>query len=500
MTGSGTEGDPWIVGDVDDLQAVGDQITYLLSEHYKLGSDIDASETETWNINNGFIPIGFYGTPFSGTFDGAEYTISDLYINRTSINQPVGLFGETQTAIVKDVTLADASIIGEDNVGVLIGEAYGTTVSGCHSTGSVKAIDNYVGGIVGFANHYGGIPTTITDCSSSCAVSGDDYAGGVNGYSITATISECYASGAITTTDDYAGGIVGTTFGTVSNCYARGSVTGDQYVGGLIGLNYGTVSDCFSTGAPTGNNDVGGLIGANSGTATNCFWDTTTSGTETSDGGTGYATATMLLFATYGNATWDIGQADATRNDGYPFLSWEIDESATVWQIFGEGTYSITTSANFPDLMDNKGRHPKNARVRAYRVDTHSLVDEQYTDHNGTVTFSELPAGVDVIFLATWGGISQPDKQRWFFLQVYDVDGGGTGAGTAAGALSNLGLGTEDSPQFTAVNLGHASDTTITRVDSGRIAIEGVNIVRSAGTVADNEIVRFSGTTGDLVK
>lgn len=46
-----------------------------------------------------------------------------------------------------------------------------------------------------------------------------------------------------------------------------------------------------------------------------------------------------------------------------------------------------------------------------------------------------------------------------------------------------LGLSSADSPQFTAINLGHASDTTITRASAGVAAIEGVNIVTTAGGV-----------------
>lgn len=59
---------------------------------------------------------------------------------------------------------------------------------------------------------------------------------------------------------------------------------------------------------------------------------------------------------------------------------------------------------------------------------------------------------------------------------------GGTGATSAADARTNLGLGTADSPQFTAINLGHASDTTITRTGAGDIAIEGNAVYRAGGT------------------
>jgi hypothetical protein len=58
---------------------------------------------------------------------------------------------------------------------------------------------------------------------------------------------------------------------------------------------------------------------------------------------------------------------------------------------------------------------------------------------------------------------------------------GGTGAGTAADAATALGVGTGDSPHFTAVNLGHASDTTLARSASGIMTIEGA-VVKTAGT------------------
>lgn len=51
----------------------------------------------------------------------------------------------------------------------------------------------------------------------------------------------------------------------------------------------------------------------------------------------------------------------------------------------------------------------------------------------------------------------------------------------AATARTTLGVGTGDSPQFTAVNIGHASDTTLTRVSAGVVAIEGSNVLLASG-------------------
>ncbi len=76
---------------------------------------------------------------------------------------------------------------------------------------------------------------------------------------------------------------------------------------------------------------------------------------------------------------------------------------------------------------------------------------------------------------------------------------GGTGASTAADAATALGVGTGDSPQFTGVNLGHASDTTLTRSSAGVLAVEGVTVslnstsaTHTAGTI---ELGAASDTT-----
>jgi hypothetical protein len=75
MSGSGTPGDPYIIYDVYDLQAMENDLT----AHYTLGGDIDASATSDWNDGAGFEPVGTFvsGHPelvFSGSFDGRGFT------------------------------------------------------------------------------------------------------------------------------------------------------------------------------------------------------------------------------------------------------------------------------------------------------------------------------------------------------------------------------------------------------------------------------------------
>ena len=55
-----------------------------ISDSYILVNDIDCSDTINWNSGLGFNPIANNTVPFQGILDGDFYTISDLYINRTS--------------------------------------------------------------------------------------------------------------------------------------------------------------------------------------------------------------------------------------------------------------------------------------------------------------------------------------------------------------------------------------------------------------------------------
>jgi len=366
----------------------------------------------------------------------------------------VGLIGSGGICTpIFDSCSCGASVTGGtgalSGVGGFTGEdmSDGTTYTNCYATGNVSAAGNsyYIGGFMGYTREAN---TTFTSCYASGDVSGYRAVGGFVGESDIDTsdsetnYSKCYATGDVTG-DRYVGGFGGELEGTCTNCYARGATTGTgtTYVGGFAGWS-DVLVNCYSTGVVTGSGSyVGGFIGRNYVSATNCFWDTQTSGQASSDGGTGKTTQLMKSLGTFHNASWDIVQSTTDRNDGYPFLSWEIDESDSIWKIYGgvggeDGYYSL----DFPDLMDDHGRRPKSARVRAIRTDTHQVIEEERTDQNGTCTFDELPVGQDIVFHAIWGGVTSAEKEEWFFLRVNEIEDGGTGAGSAATARDNLGV------------------------------------------------------------
>jgi hypothetical protein len=306
--GSGTEEDPFQVGDWYNLN---NTRNYPGNYYFVLVGNLDAGSagydelaSETADSGKEWLPIGHLDDPsvsFNGTFDGQGYSISDLFINRTD-TPGVGLFGYVYGTI-ENVGVADASVTGSNDVGILIGRNYGT-VNNSYATGTATGEGNNAGGLVG-RNDYG-------------------------------TIHNSYSTGSVTDSNNV-GGLVGYNYyGTVDNSYSTGDVTGDRKVGGLVGYNeYGTVDNSYSTGSVTGGKNLGGLVGVNDGAVSNSFWDTETSGLITSAGGTGKTTAQMMDITTFTGALWDIiAVADSgTRDtsyiwnvvDGvtYPFLSWQ---------------------------------------------------------------------------------------------------------------------------------------------------------------------------------
>ena len=75
-------------------------------------------------------------------------------------------------------------------------------------------------------------------------------------------------------------------------------------------------------------------------------------------------------------------------------------------------------------------------------------------------------------------------------------------AESGATLRTSIGVGTTDSPQFTGIELGAATDNTITRPSAGDIAIENNIIYRLGGTdvaVADGGTGLGSGTSGGVL-
>ena len=354
-TGKGTEQNPYEVGNVDQLQCINNQ---SLSANYTQVSDIDASGTSEWNEGKGFDPIGELDfnnddTEFNGTFDGQEYSVTNLTVNRSTESR-VGLFGIVEkNGRVTNVSVANATLTGDFAVGGLVGENHGT-VESSYLTGGVSG-NIRVGGL--FGTNLGKVESSYSTSDVTSSGQGD-WVGGLVGWNGNGgTVNSSYATGSVNGSGDHAGGLVGYSRGSVNSSYATGNVTAADAVGGLIGEIRGTyavgvVRDSYATGSVNGNgsvaalvgensnatinssyatgnvsgsSDVGGLVGNNDvGTVNDGYWDTEATGQSTSDGGTGLNTSEMVGNAAESNMTgfdftntWDV---QTTGNESYPLL------------------------------------------------------------------------------------------------------------------------------------------------------------------------------------
>ena len=69
---------------------------------------------------------------------------------------------------------------------------------------------------------------------------------------------------------------------------------------------------------------------------------------------------------------------------------------------------------------------------------------------------------------------------------------------TISDSAAGIGLGTGDSPQFTGIELGHASDTTIARASAGEISVEGTQLAKLDGNLQDLDTLGAASSDGEI--
>jgi len=167
------------------------------------------------------------GTPYTGTFDGCGYTISNLSVasnatagvfNNEGLFKTIGING-----VVKNLGMINPSVKPDSGyAGAICGTNYGS-IENCYN----------LGGEISVASMYGG------------GIVGDNQG----------AIRECYNTGSVTSQNGSSiGGIAGCTHngGMIIDCYNTGAITGAWYVGGICGqLNVGTITNCYGTGTAT---------------------------------------------------------------------------------------------------------------------------------------------------------------------------------------------------------------------------------------------------------
>ncbi|MGH6789850.1 MAG: ZmpA/ZmpB/ZmpC family metallo-endopeptidase-related protein [Pseudolabrys sp.] len=343
----------------DELQGMADNT----AGNYCLKNDIDMS-----SISN-FLPVGIPPSHiFTGTFDGGNHVIRNLKTNHSDLDD-VGLFGLTNGATIKNVTLDNPKVVAGkvgDHVGALVGTAQGTTISNVHVVNGevvLNATGGDGGGIAGFLT--GNSTIDLSSVATDVVTKGDANAGGLLGETdVNIKVTRSYASGLVfcTGTNCDAGGLVGATgtnttisksfstatvfcptnstcgglvgyasAGNFSFVYASGEVVSGTgtveggLIGTLDGANSATLNQVYAIGLVGGSaSTLGGLIGVSNGSPSThgAYWDAQTSGRSTSAVGTAMTTRQMWnnMPGLFNTTTWHI-----TLRYGYPYLTTGLD-------------------------------------------------------------------------------------------------------------------------------------------------------------------------------
>lgn len=213
---------------------------------FKLSSDVDMSVFTIWS------PIGRVDFPFSGTFDGQGYKISNLCSGGSGF---VGLFG-CVAGTVKNVAVVDSSwYTTNDNVGSITGILNsGGNIEICYSESGISG-KNCVGGIVGKSV----ATSTIKNCYNKSGISGIDKVGGIIGHNNGTTVSNTYNLGAVTGNGSNFGAIVGyNQSGSYSNVVYNNENASSGSITGVTGATYAAMQGLKTSSAVTKPSSMSG--------------------------------------------------------------------------------------------------------------------------------------------------------------------------------------------------------------------------------------------------
>lgn len=257
--GSGSVADPYKI-------VTGGQLLLMknyTNKHFILAGNIDLDNKNWQPIHN-----------FEGELDGVGYTIRNLKISRSDMEQ--GLFANIcGNAVVKNLNIKGVNINAGNcsYVGALAGTITGNNiiidnVNILLTKGSLIYGEKCVGGITGSYDALGQIKNCQVEAvSTDYTIKGSSSVGGICGSATkgcSASIEKCTVKVSVYG-GDYIGGILGTTdktsnFLKVSSCGFYGKVSGGSNVGGIAGF-CSTLVACKVDADITGKDITGGVCG-----------------------------------------------------------------------------------------------------------------------------------------------------------------------------------------------------------------------------------------------
>lgn len=241
FAGAGTESNPYLINNATDLINLSSNVNggeKYAGKYFILTNDIVLN----WQR---FTPIGnSYEKRFSGTFDGDNHIIENLYVE-TSSNY-AGLFGVLGGATIKNIIVK-----GQINITGSGGSKYAGGISGYNIDSKFENCANYcyvdaegdfsvnIGGISGYSSGFNVVvgivlsKSSFTLCKNFGYLAGrceSSYVAGINGGGSCNTISRCFNAGDIIAGSDdtssyaIAAGINVARVNNIEYCYNSGFI------------------------------------------------------------------------------------------------------------------------------------------------------------------------------------------------------------------------------------------------------------------------------------
>ncbi|PIN90525.1 hypothetical protein COU60_01750 [Candidatus Pacearchaeota archaeon CG10_big_fil_rev_8_21_14_0_10_34_76] len=225
---------------------------------------------------NNWEPIGDYDSPFIGNYNGNQFEIKNLKINRPDEDY-VGLFGASRVAILRNIKIIDSTVSGRRYVGTLAGYFFGGELSSSYVINGYLAGYSTSGGLLGQMGSDKFSENLINKSFFEGSLEGTEYIGGLVGRTDRFFRNKVENSFSIINirTRASTGGLVGGLFlGNVFNSMSFGNIEsfGDDSsfsLGGLAGLvGPGIISSSSSSVKITSydlQGEEGGFFGFNEG-------------------------------------------------------------------------------------------------------------------------------------------------------------------------------------------------------------------------------------------
>lgn len=310
MSGSGTEGDPYQVTNCIDLQDMEDNTTAT----YILVNNIDCSDTINWNGGLGFNPIN---TSFTGSIDGNDKTISDLYINRplTNYNALIYKF-DNPDSYIKDLNIDGFLIYGKIYTSTLVSHANsGPDFSNIHATNIELHGTTQTGIIFGV----GGKDSDLSNISTEGIAIGTRYVGGIGGYCQGTNITDSYSNANLTASLYDVGGICGQI-----ETSAHGVIINNVYYSGTIS-------------SPGRRSPLIGYCGSSGHTISNSYYDNQTIGSVPHCDILTITSACQYMCSDYYSKNTSDMQTESTYTDWDFINTWIVNEGVDYPRLYSEG-------------------------------------------------------------------------------------------------------------------------------------------------------------------